>query len=270
MYHIQKFEDVVCVVFRNSATCYDPNCYDYFMRQLTNHIYCMNADARTDQPFVYYIKGCRFSLLVDAGNSPENYRRLLSKLEEAGLPEPDLAVLTHWHWDHTFGVCAAECPVIASEETARILTRVQTWKWDDVSMRKRLETGEDIPFTYECMKAQYSDTEKIKVKLPDITFETDMKINLGDVTCILHHRDSPHTRDAVMILVRDDDVLIGGDAHYEDYYDNDSRYDRRRLADFIQYLREESFSLYFKGHDEPGIGKDELLMFLTDELKNAV
>ena len=230
----------------------------------------MDADARTDQPFVYYVKGSRLSLLIDAGNSPENYRRLLSELEADGLKKPDLAVLTHWHWDHTFGVCAVECPVIASDETDRILKRVQTWKWDDASMRKRLETGEDIPFTYECMKAQYPDTEKIVVKRPDITFEADMKIDLGDVMCVLHHRDSPHTRDAVMIAVREDGVLIGGDAHYEDYYDNDSRYDRHRLADFIQYLTEESFVLYLKGHDEPGIRKNELIAFLTGQTANAV
>ena len=246
------------------------NCYDRFMRQLTDHIYCMDADAATDQPFVYYVKGSRFSLLVDAGNSPENYYRLLSELDAAGLKKPDLAVLTHWHWDHTFGVCAVECPVIASDETDRILKRVQTWKWDDASMRKRLETGEDIPFTYDCMKIQYPDTEKILVKRPDITFESDMKIDLGGVTCILHHRDSPHTRDAVMIAVREDGVLIGGDAHYEDYYDNDSRYDRQRLADFIQYLTEEPFILYLKGHDEPGIRKEELISFLTDQTANAV
>lgn len=230
----------------------------------------MDADAKTDQPFVYYVKGSRFSLLVDAGNSPENYYRLLSELETDGLPEPDLAVLTHWHWDHTFGVCAASCPVIASEETDRILARVQTWKWDDASMRKRLETGEDIPFTYECMKVQYPVTEKILVKRPDITFASDMKISLGDVTCFLHHRDSPHTRDAVMIRVNEDGALIGGDAHYEDYYDNDSRYDRQRLASFIQYLKEEPFTLYLKGHDEPGMGKDELIAFLTDALATAV
>ena len=86
------------------------------MRQITEHIYCMDADAETDQPFIFLIQGQRFSLLADTGNSPENYRKFLRELNEAGLKEPDLAVLTHWHWDHTFGACAAECPVEAISE----------------------------------------------------------------------------------------------------------------------------------------------------------
>ena len=94
------------------------------MRKLTEHIYCMDANAETDQPFVFYIHGEKRSLLVDAGNSPENYQKLLGELQECGLRTPDLAALTHWHWDHTFGVCAVECPVIASEATDQILKNV--------------------------------------------------------------------------------------------------------------------------------------------------
>ena len=232
------------------------------MKQLTEHIYCMDADAETDQPFVFYVRGEKRSLLADAGNSPENYRKLLGELRECGLPEPDLMVLTHWHWDHTFGVCAAECPVIASDTTAQILKNVSAWKWDDASMRQRLETGEDIPFTYDCMKKQYPDTGQIVVKLPDITFSERMTIDLGGVHCFLEHRDSPHTRDAVMIYIPEDQVLIGGDAHYEDYYDNDSKYDRKRLRSFMDYLNAVPFVHYMKGHDEPEVSKTAMLELL--------
>lgn len=232
------------------------------MRKLTEHIYCMDANAETDQPFVFYIHGENRSLLVDAGNSPENYWKLLGELQECGLPEPDLIALTHWHWDHTFGVCAAECPVIASEATDRILKNVSAWKWDDDSMRQRLATGEDILFTYDCMKKQYPDTRAIVVKRPDITFSERMMIDLGGVVCYLEHRDSPHTRDAVMIYIPADEVLIGGDAHYEDYYDNDSKHDRKRLRSFMDYLNAIPFVHYLKGHDEPEISKTAMLELL--------
>lgn len=236
------------------------------MRKLTEHIYCMDANAETDQPFVFYVRGEKRSLLVDAGNSPENYRKLLGELQECGLPEPDLIALTHWHWDHTFGVCAAECPVIASEATDRILKNVSAWNWDDASMRERLATGEDILFTYDCMKKQYPDTKAIVVKRPDITFSERMMIDLGGVVCYLEHRDSPHTRDAVMIYVPADEALIGGDAHYEDYYDNDSKYDRTRLCSFMEYLNAVAFVHYLKGHDEPEISKTAVLELLETAL----
>ena len=83
------------------------------MKKITDHIYYMDADAQTDQPFVYYIRGSRFSLQIDAGNSRRSYHRFLHELNELHLPQPDLLVLTHWHWDHTFGLCAASCPAIS-------------------------------------------------------------------------------------------------------------------------------------------------------------
>ena len=206
------------------------------MEKLTEHIYYMSADAETDQPFVYYIQGERFALQVDAGNSAGSYHRFLHELNELQLPMPALLVLTHWHWDHTFGAHAALYPVIASSRTNEILERVAQWEWTEEAMKERLKTGEDIPFTFECMHKEYSHLADIHVKPADITFSSRMTIDLGGITCNLEHRDSPHTRDAVFIHIPEEQVLIGGDAHYEDYYDNNSQYDKSRLRSFIDYL----------------------------------
>lgn len=236
------------------------------MKQLTERIYYMDADPETDQPFVYYIRGDLFHLQIDAGNSRRSYHRFLHELNEIQLPKPDMMVLTHWHWDHTFGMFASDCPVIASSLTRNKLKEVQTWKWDEESMKKRLETGEDIPFTFECMHKEYEDLSEIHVAVPDISFETVMTIDLEGVTCILEHRDSPHTRDAVMIYIPEEKVLIGGDAQYEDFYDNDSKYDPERLTSFLAYLKEKDFETYLKGHDEPAVSKADLIKELETAL----
>ncbi|MBQ9328333.1 MAG: MBL fold metallo-hydrolase [Solobacterium sp.] len=234
------------------------------MKKYSDHIYYMEADPDTDQPFVFYIKGSRFHLQVDAGNSRDNYHKFLHELNEEHLPQPDLLVLTHWHWDHTFGLSAADCPVIASRKTNEILSHVQTWKWDEASMKERLRTGEDIQFTYDCMHKQYSNFNDIHVRLADMAFDGTMTIDLGDITCILEHRDSPHTRDAVFIYIPEEQVLIGGDAQYEDYYDNNSQYDKDKLQSFIDYLTSIEFKDYMKGHDTPFIAKEELLKQLKE------
>ena len=43
------------------------------MKKFTDHIYYMDNNPETDQPYIYLIHGSKFNLQIDAGNSPENY-----------------------------------------------------------------------------------------------------------------------------------------------------------------------------------------------------
>ena len=87
------------------------------MKKFTDHIYYMENNPVTDQPYVYLIHGSKFNLQIDAGNSPENYYKFLLEVKDLGLKEPKLLAITHWHWDHTFGMVACNVPMIASVKT---------------------------------------------------------------------------------------------------------------------------------------------------------
>ena len=52
------------------------------MKKFTNHIYYMDNNPETDQPYVYLIHGSKFNLQIDAGNSPENYHKFLSEVNK--------------------------------------------------------------------------------------------------------------------------------------------------------------------------------------------
>ena len=117
------------------------------METFTTRIHYLMHDDRTDEPYLYAVSGDRLTFQKE--------------LQQAGFQKPDLAVLTHWHWDHTFGLDAMQCPVIASSLTDRKLREVMKWKWDEESMQKRLKTGEDIPFCDEHIRVQYPDLSEI-------------------------------------------------------------------------------------------------------------
>lgn len=234
------------------------------MKRFSEHIWYRQEDPVTDLPYCYYINGSRFSLAVDAGNSPENYRKFLGNLASERLREPTMLVLTHWHYDHTFGLPAVTCPVIASEKAQENLLRIINWEWTEKAMRQRLASGESLQFAYDKLHIAYPDVTKIQTGLADILFDTEMNIDLGGVHVRLVHRDTPHTRDAVLVFAEEDEALIGGDSHDVDYYDNDGRFDPGRLDDYVKYLEESSFRYYLKGHDGAVIGRNELLAALRE------
>lgn len=156
--------------------------------------------------------------------------------------------------------------MIASVKTNEYLMKAKNWKWTEEAMRNRLKTGEDIEFCYDCMHKQYSDIGMIQVCEADITFDSELDIDLGDVHVKGIQIDTPHTRDAVLYYVKEEKVVIAADAEYEDYYDNNSQYDPVRLASFIQFLNELDFEYYLRGHDEFKLTKDEIL----NKLKGAM
>jgi glyoxylase-like metal-dependent hydrolase (beta-lactamase superfamily II) len=239
------------------------------MIPISEHIEAVMHDDTTDLPYLFLIHGSRWNLQIDAGNSPASRKRFEAAVQQAGFTLPGMIALTHWHWDHTFGMAGAGVPVAAGDKTAAYLHKAAQWQWTEEAMRQRLRTGEDILFCYEHMHAEYPDITKIKVAEPDLVFHEPLEFSLGDVHVQAVPHDSPHTRDAVFYYVPEDRVLLGGDAEYPDYYDYHSAYDVERLKDFIAFLEKLDFDLYAHGHDaSPVITKKEILNMLEEDIKN--
>lgn len=116
------------------------------LKRLTERAWYLPWEEETDRPNLCYLLGERHSLAVDAGNSPAHVGKLYRALEEQGLPLPDFTVLTHWHWDHTFGLGAIHGVGIASAKTNQKLRQVAAWQWTPRAMEERERQGEDIPF----------------------------------------------------------------------------------------------------------------------------
>lgn len=237
------------------------------MFQLTNHIYCMDQEAETDQPYIFFIHSSTKNIQIDAGNSPQKYAKFLKEVDELGFQKPVLVAITHWHWDHTFAIPAVTVPVLASKKTNEYLRKCETWEWTEKALKNRVLTGEEIQYCFDCMHLEYSDISKIRVRRADIEFDSDFSFDLGDVHVQAIVRDSPHTRDSVFYFVEEDRALIAGDAEFEDYYDYDSKYDPKRLISFIQFLEELDFDWYLCSHDKVKISKKEILdkMYLARE-----
>lgn len=228
------------------------------LQRLTNRIYCYPGSEETDAPYLYYIHGEDRSLAIDAGQSRENVEQFYAAIQAQGLPLPSLTALTHWHWDHTFGLAYVAGGSIASEKTAQKLREVSAWQWTDDAMLTRLQSGEEIEFCHEMLQKVYPKREEIRVALPETTVADRLTLPLGGVSVSLLAVDSPHSRDALVAFVPEEKAFFAGDAHCGDFYDNHGNTAPDKLQAYLDLLRSLDFQHYCMGHSAP-CTKEEIL-----------
>ncbi|WP_379156811.1 MBL fold metallo-hydrolase [Paenibacillus sp. sgz5001063] len=181
-------------------------------QQLSQHILIMHAEHETDRPILAAITGERRTLLMDAGNSPAHAGLFRQELDKRGMRQPDLIVLTHWHWDHSFGISAWKVPVIAHEGTAEALGSLGGRNWSDDDLEELVQAGTLSEESAGHIRLEYRDNRDITVVKPDIVFTDNISLDLGGVTCDLSHVGGDHSADSCILHVKEDNVLFLGDA----------------------------------------------------------
>ncbi len=174
------------------------------LNRLTERIWIYPYEEERDRPNLCYVRGDRWSLAVDAGHSADHTRAFYHALEEESLPLPKLTVLTHWHWDHTFGMHAVHGLCLANERTNRRLA----------DFRKRLER-EGTAFFFsmdERIRREYEDGKPVTVTLADLVFDQEMLLDPGGCPVRVFRAESPHTDDSTLIEVPGEKVLFLGDS----------------------------------------------------------
>ena len=121
------------------------------------HSWIYPCDAVKDRPNLGYIEGTNMALAVDAGHSSSHVMDFYDALEKEMLPLPDITVITHWHWDHTFGMHAVHGKTMARPETNTQLERIQQEMRDDQGYAKRF-INSDV-----CIRREYAGGVPLKV-----------------------------------------------------------------------------------------------------------
>lgn len=221
------------------------------MIKLTDRVYYLPHNEETDRPILGYIKGDKFSLMVDSGNSKKHVELFTDQILELEMPYPDFVTITHSHWDHTFGMNSLKAVSIACDRTNEVLENMCSWEWTDESMKKRLETGEDIEFCDTMMRREYPDLSEIRVKTADIVFSEKLKMDLGGITCELIRLESSHADDCVVIYIPEEKIIFIGDIISEDFHHGEPKYYKDKLLSLINDFKHIDFNIALFGHMEP-------------------
>lgn len=222
--------------------------------KLTDRICYLPHHAELDRPMLAYVKGDRFALAIDAGYSKDHIDLFHSVLTQAGLALPDFTVITHWHYDHTFGLHDISGVSIAHQKTNLFLREQQ----DRANDKKYIDIlkKDDTHFAKE-----YAGENELNIVIADIEYVEKMTLNLGNITAHIFHTVSPHSEDTTCIYIPEEKVLFLGDSTSEDFF-NGGYMDKRKLQHLIERIYSIDCDYCVLSHCEP-LKKNELLAYLN-------
>ena len=197
------------------------------------------------------ICGEKYSFIVDAGNSPAHASLFLEEVEKMGVPPLKGVAITHWHWDHTFGIHAMNKYTISHHLTKKKLAYLKTLRWDDDALDKRVQEGEEIEFCRDMIKKEMPSRETLILQEPDVTFHHHMEVDLGGITCCIQHIGGVHAQDSSIVYIPQEKVLFLGDCLCPDFYSGDWSYDKEDFERIQRELKKYDAQYYLSSHFDP-------------------
>lgn len=173
--------------------------------RLTDRVWVYPYEQERDRPNLGYVRGDRLCLAVDAGHSDDHIAGFYAALEAAGLPLPDITVLTHWHWDHTFAMHRVHGLTLANRNTDAHLRAFR-----DKIQRDGVEAFLAMD---ETIRLEYAGNRPVVIVPADIVFSGGIGIDLGGCAVRAFEVESPHTDDGTFVQIPGEKVLFIGDAN---------------------------------------------------------
>ncbi|MBQ8053333.1 MAG: MBL fold metallo-hydrolase [Lachnospiraceae bacterium] len=213
------------------------------LQKISKHVWIFPFDSPKDRPNLGYIYGTKMALAVDAGHSSKHVEEFYDAILAEGLSLPEITVITHWHWDHTYGMHAVSGKTMARPETNTKLAQIrQDMSRDPDKVREFLNSDPSI-------QREYAGGVPVVVVPAEETIMEDHSIDLGGVTAELMLSESPHTDDALLVYVPEDRVLFVGDAQLGEF--PSWKMNWKKLASFAKKVQGIDADVIIDGHWKP-------------------
>jgi len=219
-------------------------------KQLTSRIWYQTPVSETDRPILAVVRGEKHQLMIDAGNSSAHAALFLEEMKTHNLGSPDLLALTHWHWDHIFGMKHLRLPSMATQQTITRMKEMQPYAWTDAALQERMDQGIEIPFCADAIKLEFGATRDIEVVLPTIGFTGQLEIDLGGVQCQLIEVENDHSPGSLLVYIPEERVVFLGDAMYADIFSSKWNYTVERTKRLLAAIDRLEVDYYVWSHGE--------------------
>jgi len=167
--------------------------------------------------------------VIDTLLYPEETRQIKRFIEERLRMPVQYVVNTHHHADHTMGTCFLNPRHVVAHRQCR--------EFLDTRMRESLRRSQ----------AESPDFADVRIVLPDMVFDHDLRITVGNKTLLLQHMPG-HSADSVTCYIEEDGVLFAGDTVMSIPHFVDGDYDD--LLRSLQSLAGRTYEHILQGHGE--------------------
>jgi glyoxylase-like metal-dependent hydrolase (beta-lactamase superfamily II) len=219
------------------------------LNKLSDTIYYLSNQDDKERPTLGLVCGDQFSLIIDAGNSPQHAQDFLLEIEKRNVPPVKYVVITHAHWDHFLGMNEFNATVIVNRKTNELIKEWQGFSYDDRSLQKYVTVNQMSPICMEILQTDMPNRERFKLKSPDVIFENTLTIDLGNKVCILERIKSTHTDDATIIYIPDEKVVFLGDCAYGTTTNYLFHYKQSLLSPMIKDIQKYDAEMFLLGHE---------------------
>ncbi|MFJ7827752.1 MBL fold metallo-hydrolase [Psychrobacillus sp. NPDC096623] len=232
------------------------------LEKLSDRLFYLPPYQKTDRPILAAVVGDNQTLLIDAGNSSmhaKHFKEQLASYDVTG----DILALTHWHWDHVFGLGEMDMPSIANFTTYDKVKELQELSWGDMELDSRVEAGIEIPFCADAIKLELGNVREIFIPDPTIIFKKRIKLNIGGVTCIIEHVGGDHSSDSNLIYIPEEKMLFLGDCLYANMYADKWHYTIEKMHNLLEKIKDYEAEIFFLSHHPAPLTKDEFASFVS-------
>ncbi len=233
------------------------------LKKITDHVYILAPDKRTDRPILGVIWGKSSSLIIDAGNSPAHARLLLHGMAELNFPKPKYLVITHGHWDHVFGASIFNVPIISNFETKLIVDNMVKLDWSNEALDRRVDHGLEIEFCREMIKAEMPQRDNLVIKLPDIIFNSSIKLDLGGIYCHITKVGGDHSSDSSIVNIPEEKVIFLGDCLYPNINCLTPSFTKNKFLPLLDLLLSTDADYYLASHDAEPMTRKQIVEYET-------
>ncbi|MEO1287397.1 MAG: MBL fold metallo-hydrolase [Chloroflexota bacterium] len=224
------------------------------LEQLAPSVFIFPRDEtpNTIQPNIGVITLAYQTVLIDAGNSPRHARHILGAINSRLLPPIRTIILTHHHWDHTFGIASFNAKeIIAHETCADYLQDYADTDWSPSLLREQIAENPKREIGNNAMIDAISNWHDFQIGTPTMTFSDTLNLHLDELLIELEYVGGRHADDSIVVKLPEQRVMFLGDSYYPEPYYLRAEGDEDLDLNMLQRFLDADYDIYVDGHGAP-------------------